>query len=333
MKQPIIFLVLVSLALSFAQQPACELKEAQETPERSTKLYKGQTIFTLKFLEAANHATPNENLFFSPHSLYQILLIMYFGAHNATEQTLRKGLELHWTDNKNDIASAYKTEKLLRSQRFAAESGNMVKFSSVDKLFFGNQIDVSKCMTDFFTEEIEKLDFFHKPDESRVVINNWVANNTNDEIKDILIPGSITHNTKVAVANAAYFKGTWVSKFKEAETKQELFYSTPENIKFVDMMHVKGSFSHAANEKLACHILELPYKTKEEADSTDYEDSDISMFIMLPSVQTGLEDVLSRMTDDILADVVQDGMHKQVDVKLPKFTIEKTLQLNQVNQR
>ena len=273
---------------------------------------------------------PTENLFFSPYSLYQILLIMYFGSKNATEVTLRKGLELHWTDNKGDVTSAYKAEKKILSQRFGEERNNLVKFSSVDKLFFANQIELSQCLTDFFTKEIEKLDFLHKPEESRIMINNWVANNTNNEIKDILIPGSITHATKVAVANAAYFKGTWVSKFKEAETKQELFYAAPDSINFVDMMHVKGSFSHAANEKLACHILELPYKTKEESDSTEYEDAEISMFIMLPSTQTGLDEVLSRMTDDILADIVHEGMHKQVDVKLPKFTIEKTLELNPV---
>ncbi|KAL1373691.1 hypothetical protein pipiens_018507 [Culex pipiens pipiens] len=126
-------------------------------------------------------------------------------------------------------------------------------------MFFGKQIPVKECMEDKFLEEIEKLDFENDPESQRLYINNWVENTTHGEITDLLIPGSITKNTKLAIANAAYFKGTWQSKFKPEETKKEIFYVSNERQEFVDMMHVEGTFNHAANEKLGCHILELPY--------------------------------------------------------------------------
>ncbi|KAL1375455.1 hypothetical protein pipiens_017480 [Culex pipiens pipiens] len=147
------------------------------------------------------------------------------------------------------------------------------------KLFFGKQIPVKECMEDKFSEEIEKLDFENDPETQRLYINNWVENTTHGEITDLLIPGSITKNTKLAIANAAYFKGTWQSKFKPEETKKEIFYVSNERQEFVDMMHVEGTFNHAANEKLGCHILELPYTGQDEA-------SHVSMFVFLPPTES-----------------------------------------------
>ncbi|KAL1384670.1 hypothetical protein pipiens_012983 [Culex pipiens pipiens] len=146
-------------------------------------------------------------------------------------------------------------------------------------LFFGKQIPVKECMEDKFFEEIEKLDFENDPESQRLYIKNWVENTTHGEITDLLIPGSITKNTKLAIANAAYFKGTWQSKFKPEETKKEIFYVSNERHEFVDMMHVEGTFNHAANEKLGCHILELPYTGQDEA-------SRVSMFVFLPPTES-----------------------------------------------
>jgi serine protease inhibitor len=52
-------------------------------------LYKGEQIFTALFLRALNEVTPNENVFFSPYSLYHALLLAYFGSRNTTEKELK----------------------------------------------------------------------------------------------------------------------------------------------------------------------------------------------------------------------------------------------------
>ena len=41
-------------------------------------------------------------------------------------------------------------------------------------------------------------------------------------------------------------QGTWQTKFKAAETNKEIFYVSADQQKFVDMMHVEGTFSHGA---------------------------------------------------------------------------------------
>jgi hypothetical protein len=52
-------------------------------------IYKGLTLFTSSFLEAMHKANPNENLFFSPFSLYQALLLTYLGSESETERGLK----------------------------------------------------------------------------------------------------------------------------------------------------------------------------------------------------------------------------------------------------
>lgn len=298
-----------------------------DNPQSRNRLYKGESIFTLKLLEAINAATPTENVFFSPYSLYHVLLLAFFGARSETEKLLRNGLELHWTEDKPVIWQAYNIGKKSLAARFGQNSD--IQFNSVDKLFFGKQVAIRECMEDKFFEEIEKLDFEKDSDGSRQYINNWVENVTFGEIKDLLIPGSITKQTKLAIANAAYFKGTWQSEFKPEQTQKEIFYASSERQEFVDMMHVLGTFSHSANEKLGCHILEMPYKGQDESNR-------VSMFVFLPPTDpNSLEQLLARLTSDtgILSEIVNEGIPRMVDVKLPKFSIEKVVELKPVLER
>lgn len=172
------------------------------------------------------------------------------------------------------------------------------------------------CMKDLFHEEVEALDFHADPEAARLEINRWVADVTKNQIKDILQPGTIDTDTQLALANAAYFKGIWRSKFNSSDTKKEIFYSSPENQSFVDMMYQKATFNYALNERLGCHVLEIPY---------DDNNTDISMVIFLPPfISNGLDDVLKRLTPDALQQALENGMPREIELKLPKFAFEKT---------
>lgn len=71
------------------------------------------------------------------------------------------------------------------------------------------------------------------------------------------------------------------------------------------------------------HIIELPY-----------EGDDISMFILLPpfSKEDGIEQVLKRLTLENFKSVVNGSLlPRQVQVSLPKFTLEQTIELTPVS--
>lgn len=103
------------------------------------KLYSGQRKFSVNLLSALQTARSNESLFFSPHSTYRALLLTYFGARGATEQSLKSTLQLDWSNNKADIWYAYKVEQQARNNRAKRQT---VKFNSVDKLYISKQVDL-----------------------------------------------------------------------------------------------------------------------------------------------------------------------------------------------
>ncbi|XP_037038155.1 serine protease inhibitor 88Ea-like [Bradysia coprophila] len=281
-----------------------------------SKLYLGEQTFTLNMLKALQSTSPSENIFFSPYSTFHALLLTYFGAKGTTETELKNVLNLNWTNSKFDVMQAYRLEESLRQRRAANSS---VIFRTADKVFVAKEAGFKECMKDLFHEEFESLDFQKDAENSRVYINKFVENVTDNNIKDILIPGTITQATDLVVANAAYFKGQWASKFNADETFKGIFYSTPEKYNFVDMMYKKGVFNHAVNERLGCHVLELPYLG---------EDNGISMMIFLPPfVPNGLENVLTRLTPQALEEALDEGVSREVELQLPRFSFEKTYQM------
>lgn len=79
-------------ALPNASAQLCLADDIQKNTEfkyKARNLYKGLTIFTANFLDAMHKANPNENLFFSPFSLYHALLLAYFGSGSQTEKGLK----------------------------------------------------------------------------------------------------------------------------------------------------------------------------------------------------------------------------------------------------
>lgn len=321
---PLLVVVTVLLAVGARAQNECTLTDSgahtAPSPSSRSQLYHGEQSFTLNMLRAINQTAPHGNVFYSPYSTYHALLLAYFGAAGRTEQELRDVLQLNWATSKNEVFQAYRLEKQLR--RLRADNA-AITFRSVDKVYVTQGTKFEPCMEDLFAEEFETLNFREAPEESRAQINAFVANVTEDNIKDVLSEGQITSATNLVIANAAFFKGDWLSQFDAKDTKMSIFYETSEKRELVPMMHRTGMYNHAVNERLGCHVLEIPYVGDETA---------ISMVILLPpNMPEALEGVLSRLTPEALELALGEGMSREVEVKLPKFSFEKTYQLVSVS--
>lgn len=99
-------------------------------------------------------------------------------------------------------------------------------------------------MVKMFNDSIKQLDFQVDPEKSRIEINGFVEEVTKKNIKDLLIPGSISEATELVVANAAFFKGQWASKFEKEDTEKKIFYDHGRMPVFVDMMRQRGNFNY-----------------------------------------------------------------------------------------
>lgn len=56
---------------------------------------------------------------------------------------------------------------------------------------------------------LNQVDFGAHPDDIRVDINDWVADQTKDKIKDLLSQGLLDASTRLVLVNAVYFKAAW----------------------------------------------------------------------------------------------------------------------------
>ena len=56
---------------------------------------------------------------------------------------------------------------------------------------------------------LRPVNFVEAPEESRVTINDWVADRAEDRIKDLIPAGAIDVDTRLVLTNAIYFKAAW----------------------------------------------------------------------------------------------------------------------------
>jgi len=153
------------------------------------------------------------------------------------------------------------------------------------------------------------------------LINNWVADNTNQKIKDILSVGDVNELTRLILVNAIYFKGAWEKKFStEATTEQDFHVSASEAVKVQLMYLRKVKVGYGANQKINCQVIELPYEGKA-----------LSMFVILPDhTVTDIHAVEGSLTVDDLVNINDSFKIRvsEVNIWLPRFKIDEKLKLN-----
>lgn len=139
------------------------------------------------------------------------------------------------------------------------ESNSSVEFSSVDRFYFAKEVELNSCVKNVIDEDTKQLDFAQKPTESLQEINDFVNMATRGNIPKLLSPADVSQNTKIVLANAAYFKGSWASKFDPKDTKREIFYSKPDEARFVEMMSKNGSYNHGKHVLVNSHRISLNF--------------------------------------------------------------------------
>ncbi|XP_011497237.1 PREDICTED: serpin B4-like [Ceratosolen solmsi marchali] len=301
--------------------------------DAAQKLSDARFNFALEALKRVADIDTQDNIFFSPHSLYEALSLAYFGARNTTEAILKKALNIPEDFSKIDVQRFYAFKKSLEEERKINSSGNY-DYKVANHLWLSEAKKVRECMLDFFGGDIDRADFRQKAEVVRLQINAWVKNTTHGNICDLLPKNAIDESTDAILANAVYFKGLWQSRFLFSNTKKDVFYLGQDNMTIVQFMNQKGSFNHMVSEELGVHILQLPYKGE-----------DISMYILLPpfvssqqntallnhSKVDGVRQLLQRISDNIdsaaeLRDILDNGMpSRDVELAIPKFNLEREL--------
>lgn len=254
----------------------------------------------------------HENIFFSPYSIWTALAMTQEGARGETAEEMRQ--VLHAPDDPelrraaikglltviNDPAAPYElsTANALWAQR--------------DHAFLREYMDVVKG---FYAARVANLDFVSDAEGSRKTINDWVADETRQRIKDLIPQGALTAMTRLVLTNAIYFKGAWLERFEEAQTTEQPFLTGAGDTVSVPMMVMTEARVRYA-ETPEAQVIELPYT----GDS-------LAMLLVLPRMRELRP--LEAPLDTARLRAWTDGLvFQKVDIFIPRFKLETKYNLN-----
>lgn len=259
------------------------------------------------YQQLALRAGPDEGLLFSPLSASAALGMVYAGAGGSTAEQMRHalGYAAAGADNPhlglgglaNDLNDPREGYELRLANRVFVQDGLPLEQGFLDTL------------TNDYRAPVEQLDFYQSPEASRRRINAWAADATNDRIKDPLPPGSITQDTRLALANALYFNGDWKRPFVEENTRDLPFNAPDGSQSLTPMMRQTSRFRYGEYD--GYQMLEMPYAG-----------DDMSMVVMLPDAESSVIELEQSLAFDDLSADLAEAAYREVAVSMPRFGFE-----------
>ena len=281
-----------------------------------TALARGNSAFAFDLYEALRE--DGDNLFYSPYSISLALAMTYAGAQGDTEtqmaDTLHFGLpqdSLHPTFNALDLelASRGKDDQGDGAEGFTLRIANAV-WAQHDYEFQQAFIDL---LAESYGAGVRHANFREAPDESRVTINDWIEEQTEDKIMDLIPEGAINRRTRMVLTNAIYFNAAWSLPFDEAGTRERPFHLLDGSETLVPMMRKTASFSYAKMD--GYQVVDLPYVGRE-----------ISMTILLPD-EGRFREFEDSMDAALVEQALADARREYVALVMPKFEFESQFEL------
>ncbi|XP_019867136.1 antichymotrypsin-2 isoform X6 [Aethina tumida] len=297
--------VCLALTVCVAQISAMALESSE------LKVIEANGVFTNNLYKEI--AKEKGNVFFSPISAHAVLSMAYQGADGVTKDAFASTLKV---PNEKVAAEGYShiMNRLNNVQNVTLNIANKVYL--MEK--FALQDEFSKSVKDNFQSEVQQLNFAENT-KSAGVINGWVEDKTNKKIKDLIKPDSLSSDTRLVLVNAIYFKGDWLNKFDAKNTKKQPFFLNEVDKVDVDMMFRKGDYRYKFDRDLDAQVLELPYANKA-----------LSMIVVLPNKKDGIRELEGKLVNTPLDKVIEGMYSTDVEVYLPKFKIETTIDLKEI---
>ena len=254
-----------------------------------------------------NDPNIDNNIFLSPYSIFTALAMTYEGARGLNAEEMADVLNIE-----QDNHSFHQYVDILYDY-----FNNNVEYniSTANALWVSKNLSLIEIYIDiiraYYHGNATDVDF-NKPEETAKIINQWVENQTNGLIKDLIKKEYITPFTALILTNAIYFKGIWKVQFDTENTTDRVFEDNLGNIISVPTMsliHTEDLFNYTETDDL--QILDLPYAG-----------DDISMMVILPKDNIDLSDIISTIDNDKLTDWISSMSETELDIYLPKFKVE-----------
>ena len=263
----------------------------------------------------AQFSSTDGNVFFSPVSIQMALAMTWGGANGQTADEMTKALHFDADTHKRLGAFAADVNSGAKAGGYELASSNALW---LDRGFPFDR-DYISFVRKSYKAKLAAADFAGDSAGSRKAINDWVAEQTHDRIKELVPEGTIDRNTRLVLANAIYFNGKWTHTFDKNLTLEQDFRTASGKKVKTSLMMQRGHFRYGEDD--AVQVLEIPYGNDQ-----------LCMRIFLPRKANGLGALERRMTSPRLAVLAEKLRQEDVMLYLPRFKIEARLPLKEALQ-
>ena len=267
-----------------------------------------QTAFGIDLLGQLTHATPGQNVVFSPTSIATILTLTMDGTGGQTRADMAHALHLSLLP-----AKAVNDGSRTLMQSFAGSPD--VTLSVANALWANKGVSFAPTFQataqDSFGADAQTLDF--SSSSAADTINDWVGKNTRGHITQIVTP-DVVAAANVVLTNAVYFEGKWQSAFDKDDTQDAPFTLTDGTNQVVPMMMQEAQqFGYQENAEF--QAVRLPYGKGR-----------FVMDVFLPRGK--MEDFLPAVTEDLWQKWDSAFKPTQVQIFLPRWKMQGRAELS-----
>ncbi len=300
-----------------------ERTEPVDVPQEDIhKLTDANLAFALDMYEHVKDE--GDNLFYSPFSISIALAMTYAGAHGETAiqmaETLRYVLppeHLHPTFNALDRILAGRGQ-----EEVPDDGGDPFQLNIANSLWgqkdYHFEQDYLDTVAEHYGAGMRLVNFLEQAEEARQTINQWVVEKTQGKIEDLIPRGGVGPATRLVLANAIYFKASWMEQFSEDLTQDGTFHTLEGESVTVPMMSYASPHTLRYQESDRYQAVELPYVGEK-----------VSMLVLVPD-QGAFEDFENSLDGERLRGIIQGLEPGSVRLTFPKFEFESELSLADV---
>jgi serpin B len=274
--------------------------------ERTEALVEGGNRFAIDFYKEIR-GEPG-NLFFSPYSISNAFAMTHAGAQGDTASEMAE--TFHYPNGTESTNRAFGTladhlNSMEKSGKITLRTANAL-WADEEHPFRGAYLE---AVRKHYRASVATADFRTRAEQVRKEVNQWVEKKTENRIRDLLPPGSVTAYTRLVLANAIYFKGIWTHRFDPERTRPAPFYTAGGGTVEVPTMNREGRYHYASGETV--ELLRI-----------DYGKGGLSMVIVLPRKKGGLAEVEEGLSWAKIDGWMDRLRPVKLNVFLPRFEMK-----------
>jgi serine protease inhibitor len=255
-------------------------------------------------------AQQSGNVIYSPLSIEAVAGMLYAGADSATADQL--GLVLGASAEPplihagigallQDLAENHGNTIALANRLFVAPTQSLLP-------------DFSALMHDVYRAPAQPLSF-SDPESARMTIDRWVAEQTQNKIPELFMPGTLDPLTSVVAVDALYFKAAWARAFAKSDTQDAPFQRLDGTQVQVPMMQLTAASVRTGTFENGI-MVDLPYRS-----------GDLSFLAILPATVQSLPALEQALATADLPGLIADMTATEVNLQLPRFSLRTQLDL------